>query len=363
MKTGHATIGELVSQLVKEKEMTRDFIVPTSDLALSVQEESQLAFTNGNASEIFTVNENAHRQISDRLAIPYKYYERMRMEYPELLEENVNGWFQKNPEDRMVRTLGGKVRAFLSNKYRRIDNLELMQAVYPVLQEMDGVNIKSCAVTDNHLYLQVVSERVKTEIVKGDIVQAGFVISNSETGLGAVSVQPMVYRLICANGLISAENSHRRYHTGKRIEAEENYEIFRDETKAIDDMAYFAKVQDIVRAAVNETRFNQQVIQMEHAMGIQIDPMTVTTVVKELGRTYTLKEAEQTAIVQNFLMGDYGTAREHIVHFNQFGLSNAVTKTANMADDYERAIELERLGGTILTANLTQLLGDVKQIA
>lgn len=38
---------------------------------------------------------------------------------------------------------------------------------------------------------------MKPEIVPGDIVQAGFVVSNSEIGLGALKVEPLVYRLIC----------------------------------------------------------------------------------------------------------------------------------------------------------------------
>lgn len=37
------------------------------------------------------------------------------------------------------------------------------------------------------------------EVRKGDIVQAGVMISNSEVGLGAVSIQPLVYRLVCTN--------------------------------------------------------------------------------------------------------------------------------------------------------------------
>ena len=48
---------------------------------------------------------------------------------PELLAENVNSWFQREPTQRMVRTLDGTVRAFLSNRYRRIDNLDIAEIV------------------------------------------------------------------------------------------------------------------------------------------------------------------------------------------------------------------------------------------
>ena len=44
--------------------------------------------------------------------------------------------------------------------------------------------------------------RTKGEPGTGDIVQAGVVISNSETGLGAVCIQPLIYRLVCSNGMV-----------------------------------------------------------------------------------------------------------------------------------------------------------------
>lgn len=359
MKLGKSSISELVAQIQKEKEMSRDFIVPTQELHVTAEANPVLVMQNRGATEVFGINENAHRQIASRLGIPFKYYERMKSDYPQLLAENVNGWFAKEPEQRMLRTMGGTARAFLSNKYRRIDNLELMQAVYPVLQDMQGVKVMSCEVTDSHLYLQVVSDRVQMEVAKGDIVQAGFIISNSEVGHGAVSVQPLVYRLVCTNGMIAKENAHKRYHTGKQIEMEDDYELFSDNTKILDDMAYFAKVQEIVRFAVDETKFNQNVIAMQKALGVAVSPMAITPVVEELGKTFALSKGEQEMVVQNFLLGDNYDGG-HIQHFNQFGLSNAVTKTANTVDSYERAVELEKIGGSVLFADLGAMLADKK---
>ena len=60
----------------------------------------------------------------------------MQDESPHLLDQNVNEWFSKNPERRMIRVLDGKVRAFLSDRYRRLDNLELCATVLPVINEM-----------------------------------------------------------------------------------------------------------------------------------------------------------------------------------------------------------------------------------
>ena len=60
----------------------------------------------------------------------------MRSDAPALLAHNVNHWFKTQPAERMVRTLDGKARAFLSNRYRRLDNFDLLHAVMPVLAEL-----------------------------------------------------------------------------------------------------------------------------------------------------------------------------------------------------------------------------------
>lgn len=62
--------------------------------------------------------------------------------------------------------------------------------------------IASCEVTEGNLYLKVINKAIRAEVKPGDVVQAGFVVSNSEVGLGSLRVEPLVYRLVCSNGLI-----------------------------------------------------------------------------------------------------------------------------------------------------------------
>ena len=165
----------------------------------------------------FQLNENAHRQLGLQLKIPAPYYERMRAENPGLLMANVNGWFQQSPDTRrMVRTLDGTARAILSDRYRRIDNYEVAQTVLPIISEMQGARIESCELTDTRMYIKVVNERIQTEVVPGDIVQAGILISNSEVGMGSVSVKPLIYRLVCTNGMVADVGVGKR-HVGRML--------------------------------------------------------------------------------------------------------------------------------------------------
>ena len=340
MKQGIKTIQNLYGELERQREARKDLIADTRSINISsTNGTSILSVSTGEDILSYRVTDIAHRQIADRLNIPYKYYERMRTDYPALLDKNVNGWLLKNPERRMLRTLDGKLRAFLSDRYRRLDNLELVDHVLPVIAEMKGCEIISCDITETHLYLKVINKTMKAEIVPGDVVQAGFVISNSEIGLGALKVEPLVYRLVCKNGMISKDLAHKKYHTGKQVEDTDNaYELYSDATLAADDKAYFMKVQDIVSAAVDEAKFNLIVDKMRTAMSIKTGDNPVQTV-EVLGDRYVLNKLERASILRHFIMGN---------DYSHFGLVNAVTRSSQDVADYNRATELERIGGTLL---------------
>lgn len=157
--------------------------------------------------------------------------------------------------------------------------MELVDHVLPVISEMKGCEIISCDISEPHLYLKVINKTMKAEIVPGDIVQAGFVISNSEIGLGALKVEPLVYRLVCKNGMISKDLAHKKYYTSKQVEDNDNaYELYSNATLAADDKAYFMKVQDIVSAAVDKAKFNLTIDKMCTAMSIRTRENPVQTV-------------------------------------------------------------------------------------
>ena len=91
------------------------------------------------------------------------------------------------------------------------------------------------------MYIKVVNERIQTEVVPGDIVQAGILISNSEVGMGSVSVKPLIYRLVCTNGMVADVGVGKR-HVGRINESVDgDFGIFRDETIEADDRAFLMK--------------------------------------------------------------------------------------------------------------------------
>lgn len=339
MKQG-TTIKELAASLMQQIPDKRDYLVDTRLLRLeSDGNEGSRLHLNEDAETIFSVSNFAHRQIADRLAIPAKYYDLLRREQPPLLDANVNAWFGAKPERRMIRTLGGKARAFLSDRYRRMDNVDLAEAVLPMITDLPGAEIVSCELTETRMYLKVVNRRLELDVKPGDTVQAGFVLSNSEVGAGSVRIEPLLYRLVCSNGMIVPDYGQKRYHMGRILESEENREIFRDETLAADDKAFFLKVQDTVQLAIDQAKFAHLVGRLRDTTGQFISGNPVRAVEILAGR-HMLTQEESGGLLKHLIQGG---------DLSRYGMINAVTRVSQDMADYDRATELERLGGQLMT--------------
>lgn len=342
MKAGK-TLQELAAELERQQLAKKDLIVSTGVLSMDSRDDGGIALNimGGQMIQHYDVGEIAHRQIGQFLKIPATYYDRMRREYPQLLTLNANGWFAKMPQaKRMLRTLDGTARALLSDRYRRIDNFEVASAVLPIISRMEGAGVESCELTDSRMYLKVVNPRVTAEIKKGDIVQAGVLISNSEVGMGSVTVSPLIYRLVCSNGMIAEDGKLRKYHVGRANESREDFSIYRNETIEADDKAFLMKLEDSVKAAVDQARFAAIVDKLRESTEATFQPQQVQQVVELASKEYGFTDSESSGILGHLAAGG---------DLSLYGLANAVTRQAQDVASYDRSTELEATGYRIIT--------------
>lgn len=341
MKFGR-TLMELAQELDRQRNAKHDYLLDTRNIIMDSTEDGQsitLQNPQQHMNTILRVNDIAHRQIGSALGIPAKYYDKMRAENPDLLAANVNSWFSRDPSTRMVRTLDGTARAFLSDRYRRIDNYEIAEAVLPIIADIKDARIESCEVTDERMYIKVVNPRLETEVVPGDVVQSGIIITNSEVGMGSMAVQPLVYRLVCSNGMVVNDAATRRYHIGRGNEAGEDYSLYSNATLAADDRALMLKVQDTVRAAVDQTRFEKVVKMMRDAKQAKIVTTDIPQMIELASSDYGFTKKEGSRILDHLIRDG---------EFSLYGLANAVTRAAQDVESYDRSTEMESVGYSIL---------------
>lgn len=328
MKTGRDLMDVLI-ELDNQNKLKRDFIAPAGKLRLLDDGET---FEMG-GKESFSTTPLFHRQLGSALGIPAKYYDLMKEEKPELLANNVNTWLSGRPNNYMVRALGDTARAFLSERYRRRDNMEIANAVLPLFAG-GGYRVESCEVTEHRMYIKIVNQRLEMEVSKGDVVQAGVVISNSEVGLGAVSVQPLVYRLACTNGMVICDMGQRKNHVGRQNQLMEDYSMYSDETLEAEDKAFLMKLKDVALAAIEENRFSMLADRLRATTGMKITG-DIQKVVELSSNSFGLNGDEQNSVLRYLIEGG---------DLSLYGLSNAVTRTSQDIESYDRATELEGIG-------------------
>ena len=229
MKSGK-TLVELAQEIQRQAGLKADYVAPVQSLSVVSNDTTTLEVADTGSYPITPV---AHRQISGHLGVPADFYDRLlsgtsvlRDPYDpsrSLYESTINSLLQARPADerRLVRTLDSHARAFLSDRYRPLDHDEILERVLPALGEFDlDWSQSSLEVTEQRLYMKLVNPRVEADVTVGDPVQAGVLVTNSETGMGSFSVTPLVFRLVCRNGMIRQDFSKRKYHTGARLSGE-----------------------------------------------------------------------------------------------------------------------------------------------
>jgi hypothetical protein len=292
----------------------------------------------------FGISSHAHRQFSNVLGIPKKYYDRCLQDSPYLLSQQVNHWLTNEARRRMVRVLDGNVRAILTDRYRRMDYLELCEATLPVLMGLDAQCISShISETKMHLKFTVpnVSAKIKSKRASaavGDVVQMGVSFGNSEVGFGRLWMDELDYWLACLNGMI-AQKVFQRTHLGAVIPEDGDIsEFFTDETKRADDKALWLKVRDAMVGALSEDRFHARVEMYQRSTEDSIPNPLLT--VEILSDQFDLSEVESGGILSRFVSGGDSS---------RFGLAQAIAASSQRDDiSYERATDLEALGGTVM---------------
>ena len=341
MKYGR-TLQQLSAELERQHVNKRDFAADTRHLSVAARPLEGGTFgdlTLKLQDEKFPLTPYAQQQIADDIGMPRKYFDLLsEPKLRDLLVENINTLFQRNPQTRLVRTLDGEARAVLSRRYRTIDNEVAAEAVLPELFKQPEMRVESCELTALRMYMKVVFPRIQGEVRVGDVVQFGLVISNSEVGAGAFSVRPMIFTLACLNGMIRDIGGSRHVHLGRGREADEARELYRDETLQADDRALILKLQDTTRALISQDAFAALLNDLRESATRRLES-PIADVVEVTAKQFSLREAEKTGLLQHLAMGG---------DFTQYGLANAVTRMSQDVEEYDRATELERIGGRII---------------
>lgn len=330
MKTD-LTLQQLAETVVHRAEQKRDLLTDTRNILASPDGSIRVG------DNALTITDHCHGQIADRLSIPVKYYKRMLINQPELWAENLNTWFQKEPETRLVRTLEDRARAYLSNRYMPLDDDEFVSTVMPIVADAGG-KVVSTSITETKTYIKFVSERLTRDVQKGDPVQFGIAFSNSEVGAGRLTGSLFCYRLVCLNGQVIKDEEFATNHVGRQRSSIDLEKVMELDTIHADSKATMLKMRDYSAALLSSTFIDRQVERMQGLTEMPIDsPIKAVEVVT---KKHSFNESTKDNILTHLIQGG---------DLTMWGLQNAITRAAEDEQDYDEATRLETIGGDMLT--------------
>lgn len=345
-------IQELVTELERQKENSWDRVINAENiLAMDTLAGFELRFPDKDGiDEGFPLTGYSKRQLATKLGIPWRYFERMlQNEKYELITQNINEWLGDN--DFLMRVLDGEIRAVLSSKYKTLDHLSLVFAALDTFREYSNeVVIHDCALTEERMYVKATMPYNEKEIIEDDKVIPGIVLSNSEVGAGAMRISPLMILKRCDNGLIG-EHKFARVHLG--MKRGEGVIDWSQRTKELEQEIYKSKIHDVIKNAFDPMIFEKWVEAIRK--GTQFEIPRRDDAVESVSIEFKFSEKEKKDILEHF--SDEKRT--------QWGLANGVTRTARDLDNYDRRIELEKIGAEIATmpgVSLNEILKIKKEL-
>jgi hypothetical protein len=362
MKQGRS-LQELAAEIERQATAKRDFTVATNAMEMVLPESLETFTESGivvgrnfisaesptkqtptlalaGLADKFMIDKHAHSQLGAHLNIPRKFYDEQLIKNPDLLAVMVNTLMRREVKPRLVRTLDGKARAIMSNRYRAIDNYDIAPMVFENLMDTQA-QVVSADITDTKLYIKALFPKSEAEVAKGDAIQMGVVISNSEIGMGQLSFQPLLYRLVCLNGAIMQDQSLKRRHLGSKLEMDDTglaMEYIKDDTRKKMDEALIYQLRDTLTAFSSPQKVLEYAEKAKYAMTERItgDPVAAVEV---LQKKANLTDDDRGGIMRHLIEGG---------DLSRWGMANAVTRYSQDVISYDKATELEALGGTII---------------
>jgi hypothetical protein len=207
-----------------------------------------------------------------------------------------------------------------------IGNLDLLNYIVDCLRELPWQFwIDHCHEEEGQLHLAVMADDLGHDLDRGDRVNAGFYLQNSEKADFETLACSRVFRVACVNGAI--------------LECEKG-QSFAISTKKAPPADWRARLREVIARSFSG-----------NGLDVDIARFRATTQQMIVSPYEFLCNLSAQGLITDDEQSDIQSAFNEAADFSMYGLINAVTQIAHglRADDrWARAFYVERLGGQIL---------------
>jgi len=371
--SGRGSLTDLVGELERQKESKFDFVADTRGIAVAEREGKLFLIPKEDRATEWIpalglpIRPGALDQMGEKCdpQIPIKFLRELSGRRSRRAAELLNNLIEDAPARRFIRCLDGSVRAFLSDRYRVLDNYDLAFAALDAVRQAGGEVIEA-SLSETHMRIKFTSRQIWDAVdvrrqdnrgswYAGGLGNQGYLsrvsarsggdlpggpgtvhplvtLSNSETGHGGLSVRIGLLQAICFN-LATVEEVVGKIHLGERL----SVGVFTEETVTAESKAIYLKARDTIKGAFDPLAFKRMVDLAKEAQAQEIHAPAAA--VENVAKAASLPEKAKDALLAYFVR-DYDLTR--------YGLAQAVARLAQDEEDGESGAGLEDLAGKIL---------------
>ena len=369
------SLQELADELAEQQDRKADLIVPAKKL-WSRNGQVLLAGSGGNTeltpSRVFDDGMVAKLSEAGR-PLGRAYIRGLRQAgRTDLIDANYNGLLHGNSSlgvagdtrNFFVRTFTGEpgyARALLSDRYRPIDNWDVLLTIIEGLKTagFSGHVVRQADLTDDKMYVRVsvpeinalaptllrnyTSPYSRNRGADNPVVEAGIVITNSETGGGAFTITPELVIQICTNGLTIKQDMRRKPHLGSKMDDDGLVKIS-DKTRQLNLDLVASQTEDAINTFLDPEYLDRVIRRIEDQSETEVTDVekAIETVTKRPAFT----KADAKGLLAAFMDGGDRTTG---------GLMNAITAYSQTVDDADRAYDMD--ADALAAAGFTRVTG------
>ena len=273
-------------------------------------------------------------QFGSKIGVPANYLEKcVNRDRADIAQYNVNAWLDGYNKPLFIREYQTKegedtIRGVLSDKYAVCDTPEIIEGIDKTL-DLNTFKVKGSFVSPDRFHLRLAQkERMN---VDGEDLFGGLSINSSDVGRSTLSVNFLVFKQVCSNGLIISKGStqlFRQKHIGItsdafRLGLEEGLDVF-------------PKILASIERSIEKTRNSSNMFNFSYE-----DDEQLADLVSAVQKQTSLSPAHSRNVIDIMTSGRYED--------NRWGYINALTEVAQRLT-LEKRLSLEEYAGRLLVA-------------
>ena len=196
---GLASVDTLIAELQEREQHFTDEHVDSDQIFIDHETGNMVVREGSYNYHEHEIQLQALSQLANKLSIPSTYLNRCPGDLRAL---NINHWLKKMNKRILLRFDDSDVRAFLSDRYQILNNVDVITSVVQALPSDVQVRWEW---TPARLVAQFVFPEDFMPADQDDFMAATLHIVNSEVAMSSIIARSALWREVCTNGLLSAD--------------------------------------------------------------------------------------------------------------------------------------------------------------